>query len=486
MTYRINHSTSADRRLGAALTAGHQGSTSDEYELFVGSPDTPIGRAVAAPQVPRDGVDARRLWQVGAQGQENTWTDVGSVAQDASGMVISPRPAGTPGTDIVTTGYVLPYELADGGTIVVESVGTYRCGSVTPRILAKLKIGGAYVSPQYEAMMNATGTDATPVDLAAVTADAFEWSSLTCGLNALGGYEALHIDASNLTAGEFLWRMTMRIHSLGRWAKWQRFNNSGTGAASTKDRTCWVEATLEWGALAYNAGGRIASPPGYQNPLSARTLQYSAFVQRDTGTPAAGTVRGAIYSFLGQQWLCHAASDVNAVASGPPDIDYDVWSNMLAEEAPGMGLHWREFFVPAVSKATISGFATVDWTAGNEVQLELGGPQQEDLGNTWGTYGATTAYTAELGTSPFTGGSRGVVDTGVVYAPKTYLYVTSWPRMIAGTSTALWTAAPTGASPDSERAWRALPATLRDTMRMQTTQAYLFGRRNGTAQRRMR
>jgi len=537
--YEIRHSAASDRLLKlASLPAGNLGSTSDEHELFVGSLDTPRGRAVTHPSVARAGADVRRLFGVASQGQYDTWTDVSSVAQDASGMVMSPKPAGSPGTDIVTTGYVLPYELADGGTMVVEAVGTYKCGSINPKILAGIKIGGSYVAPQYEGMMNATGATAAPVDISGVTASRFEWSAITCGLNALGGYEALHVSAANLTPGEFQWRLTVKIHALGRWAKWQR----GDDDSATKDRNCWVEATLEWGALQYNGGARIGEPAAYNNPLGQRTLQYSAFVQRNTATPANGTVRGAVYTHLGTQWLCHAASDrgaqllaasvtdwVTATAYVWGDIressgggfyrcitghtssaagagaglnepgigddwalfwvriyyNADVAAQMHTEDAPGVGLHWREFFVPAVSRATISGFATVDWTVGNEVQVELGGPQQEDHGNSWLTYANNVAYTAEAGVSPFTVGDRGVVAGGVVYSPKTYLYVASWPRMMAGVNTALWTAAPTGASPDSERAWRALPTTLRDDMRMQHIHGYLFGRRNGVAERRL-
>jgi hypothetical protein len=178
---------------------------------------------------------------------------------------------------------------------------------------------------------------------------------------------------------------------------------------------------------------------------------------------------------MGQQWLCHAASDTSALVVGSPNtLDESVWSQMLAEEAPGIGAHWREFWVPAVSKSTISGFATVDWTAGNEVQLELGGPQQVDLGTTFNPYGATTSYIAEFGTCS---------SAGTNYAAKTTLYAATFPRMVAGSAVALFTAAPSGAG-DSNRCWRVLPTTLRDEMRMQELHGFVFGRRNGTAQRR--
>jgi len=529
--YEVRHSTAADRLLKpSALPAGHLGSTSDEYEMFVGSSDTPRGRAVAPPSVPRAGADVRRLFGCASQGQESTWSDVASVAQDASGMVISPRPAGSLGVDVVTTGYILPYELADGGTIVIESVGTYKCGSLAPTIIAGIKIGGASVAPQYEGMLNANGDAAVPTDVLSLTW--FEWSARTIGQNALAGYEALNISAANMTPGEFQWRLTMKVHALGRWAKWQR----GDDDSATKDRTCWVEATLEWGALQYNGGARIGELVAYNNPLGQRTQQYTPFMQNTVSAPANGTVRGGIYSFLGEQYLCHAASESGAqliaasVANwttatlyvfgdivegltvgvgayfrcvaghtasaagagaglnepGTGDDEHLFWqrvyyndvvaAQMLTEEAPGMGLHWREFFVPAVSKATISGFAAVDWTVGNEIQVELGGPQQVDLGTTYSAYSNTTAYAAEVG---------GVLDGSDSYAAKSYLYTGSWTRMIAGVRTPLWTAAPTGASPDSERAWRLLPATRRDTMRMQHIHGYLFGRRNGVAERRL-
>lgn len=519
MTYEVKTGTAADRKLiPSALPEGHLGWSSDELEHFIGSSTSPFGRVATPPDPPRYGLDSRRLWVASSQGQQNTWTDVGSVAQDASGMVLSPKPHGSAGTDIVATGYIGPYELADGGEVVITACGTYKCGSILPRILAKLSIGGTYVAPQYEAMMvYPRGNTAAPFDILVNIADCFEWSSNTIGANALAGYEALYVDAANLTKGEFQWNLTMRLRALGRYAKWQR----GDDDSATKDRNVWVEATLEWGALQYNAGGRIGVPFGFANPLGQRTLQYNAFVQNDTSTPANGTLRGSIYSFLGTQWLCHAASGTGALIVGAsawtngvdyvygdivsnggstyrcvyghtagtgvdePGVDagaaikwvqvyYDpeVWPQMLSEEAPGMGVHWREFFVPAVQRATISGFATMDNTVGNQVQLELGGPQQVDPGvTTFSAYGATTSYTPEAGV---------VEAAGVKYASKAYAYTAAWPRMVAGVQTALTTAAP----PDA-RYWRALPTTLRDEMRVQTTQAYLFGRRNGVTERRV-
>jgi hypothetical protein len=546
--FEVRYSSAADRLLKtAALPAGNVGFTSDEYEAFVGSADTPRGRAVTSPQAPKSGLDVRRLFGFASQGQQSTYTDVSAVVQDASGMVMSPKPAllAGGGTDIVATGYVLPYELADGGTMTIEAVGTFKCGSIAPMILAKLRIAppgsAGYVAPQYERALNSGGTAAAPLDVSGLIANTFEWSSRTVGLNALAGFEALNISAANMTPGEFQWRLTMKVHALGRWAKWQR----GDDDSATKDRNCWVEATLEWGALQYNMGARIGDGIAGANPLGTLTLQYSPFVKRNTASPANGTIRGAIYTFMGQQWLCHAASDTGAqllagsvadwvtatgyvfgdiveslgvgagvyyrcVAGhtssaagagaglnepGVGDDEHLFWKlvyydevvagQMLAEEAPGIGLHWREFFVPAVNRATISGFATVDWTVGNEIQLELGGPQQEDLGNTWGTYANNVGYTAEAGISPFTVGNRGVTAGGVVYSPKTFLYVATWGHIEAGVNVPLWTAAPTGASPDSERAWRALPATLRDTMRVQQAHGYIYGRRNGVAERRV-
>jgi hypothetical protein len=478
----LRHSTAADRQLKlTALPAGHLGSTSDEGEFFVGNAATPIGLAVTAPQSPMGGVDSRRLFNVGSQGQSDTWEDVDGADQDGSGMVISPRPAAVAGggTDIITTGYILPYELADGGTITIEATGTYKCGSVMPMILAKLRIAppgsAGYVAPQYERALNSGGTAAAPFDVTGMVADAFEWSSRTVGLNALGGYEALHISAANLTPGEFQWRLTMKVHALGRWAKWQRFNNSGTNASSTKDRNCWVEATLEWGALSYNGGCRIGEGFGYGHPISPLSTQYNA-------TLPAGVVRGTVYTFLGRQWLCHAGSTTTALnaAADPDTITAATWTQMLSEEAPGMGAHWKELFVPLVSTATISGYATVDWTAGNEVQLELGGPQQVDQATVFPAYNASAAYLAEFGTCS---------EDGINYVAKTVLFSNNFPRFVAGVSdttgvTPTFTAGPTGAA-NSNRCWRRLPATLRDDMRVQHVHGYLYGRRNGIAERRL-
>jgi len=476
--YEVRHSTAADRLLKpSALPAGHLGSTSDEYEMFIGSSDTPRGRAVAPPSVPRAGADVRRLFGCASQGQESTWSDVASVAQDASGMVLSPKPAASPGTDVVTTGYILPYELADGGTIVVEAVGTYKCGSLTPRILANIRIGGVAVTPVYEVTAPASSGNLTDIPGASGITSAFEWSSLTCGLNALGGYHALFLNEANLTPGEFQWRLTVKIHALGRWAKWQR----GDADSSTKDRTCWVEATLEWGGIQYNAGGRMGEGYGYYFPTSTSTTQYNAYMP-------SGVLSGTIYSFLGQQWLCHATNTRTALdaASNPDLLVPAIWTSMLADEAPGIGVHWREMFVPLVSKATISGFSTVDWTVGNEIQIELGGPQQVDLGTSFTAYNAATLYLPEVGTCS---------DGGRNYVAKTMVLAANFPRFAydAGAATSesdttggvpTFTGTP-GVSGTGERCWRELPATLRDTMRMQHIHGYLFGRRNGVAERRL-
>jgi hypothetical protein len=405
---------------------------------------------------------------------------VNITAQDGSGFAISPKPHLSAGTDVITTGYILANELADGGTFVIEAVGTYRCGSISPHILANLKIGGSYVYPQYETFVANAGTPSTPADVANVIGAAsdtraFDWSYVTLGLNALGGYEALHISAANLTPGEFQWRLTMKVHALGRWAKWQRFNNSGTNASSTKDRNCWVEATLEWGALSYNGGCRIGEGFGYGHPISPLSTQYNA-------TLPAGVVRGTVYTFLGRQWLCHAGSTTTALnaAADPDTITAATWTQMLSEEAPGMGAHWKELFVPLVSTATISGYATVDWTAGNEVQLELGGPQQVDQATVFPAYNASAAYLAEFGTCS---------EDGINYVAKTVLFSNNFPRFVAGVSdttgvTPTFTAGPTGAA-NSNRCWRRLPATLRDDMRVQHVHGYLYGRRNGIAERRL-
>jgi hypothetical protein len=578
--YEIKHSTAVDRAtIPTRLAAGHLGSTSDEYEAFIGSADTLFGLPVTSPQAPKSGLDVRRLFGVASQGQQDTYTDVDSVVQDASGIKLSPKPHLSPGTDVVTTGYIMPYELADGGGITIEAVGTFKCGSILPRFLAKLKIGGLYVTPQYEVYDPANATPSLPVDVAGTVANAFEWSSLTCGLNALGGYEALNVAAANLTQGEFQWRLTLRVHALGRWAKWPTGNdvapawsvasvsyvagrtvsNGGSiweciathvSAAGTEPgvgaswatvwralpaRNCWVEATLEWGALQANGGARMGEAFGYYNPTASRNVQYQASLP-------AGTVRGTVYSFMGQRWLCHAASATTALLTAAtvpawadatayvygdiventgvafyrcivghtsdlggglnePGAGTDttaywellstdatayndkVWTQMLAEEAPGMGIHWREFFVPLVSKATISGFATVDWTAGNEIQLELGGPQQVDLGTSFAAY-TTTVYLAEgAGITP-------AVPDGTVWAPKTTFYVTTFPHFVAGVSdvtgvTPSFTEAPDAATALRDRLWRQLPTTLRDEMRMQHVHGYLYGRRNGVAERRV-
>ena len=514
----------AQRRALASMAAGHLGSTQDTHEVFAGDAATPYGYPAAYPQVPLGGADTRRLWAVCSQKGVDTWSDEAAVLQDASGIVIPARAVQvssipTPNTDPVALGYVMPYELADGGKIVMEARGTFKCGSVRPRILAKLKIGSNYVVPQYEA----TRPDTTAfTDVSFVTADAFEWSSQTLGLNALGGYEALNLYAATAESGVFDWKLTVEITSLGRYAKREDFDDDvvtwltataytagthrvrntdlagrtytcianhtsgttskpGTGATWT---TYWreisgnarVQATLEWGGLNYNGGGQMGEYFGAYNPFAALNVQWNAFLP-------SGSVRGTVYSFMGQQWLCHAnatqtALDVTGGAGGYA-IYPTVWQNILAEVAPGIGAHSKEFFVPLVSRSTLVAHAFVDWTAGNEIALELGGPTQEDRSLTYDAYGATTAYAAEAGQSPYTGTKRAILDTAVNYAAKTAMYASNFSRMVDGAEVDLFTAAAT-----DRRCWRPLPAEMRDTMRLHTTTAYLFGGRPGAYQAR--
>jgi hypothetical protein len=372
-------------------------------------------------------------------------------------MVMTPRAAGSPGTDVVTTGVIGAGELADGGEVIIQAVGTYTCGSALPRILAKLKIGGAYVVPQYEGTAPGFGV----LDVSGVTADTFEWSSRTCGLNALGGYEALWATATNIPQGEFQWVLTMRIRSLGYQSKWDRADEDNSG--ELKDRTCWVDATLEWGALMMSAGGRENSWIGIDRAFSTLNADY--------GATTISTTRGNFYCYGGNMWLCHAGSATSAITAGsPPTFDAADWGLMQAEESPGVGAHWREFWVPAVSKASIAGLATVAWRSENEIQLELGGPQQQDTQTVASGYANNIAYQAEVGM---------VLDSGTTYVAKTNLYNATYPRLAAGVHVALPTAAP----PDA-RSWRALPASRADAMRMQTVSGYVYGRSPGVMERR--
>ena len=110
--YEIKSSTAVDRAtIPVRLPTGHMGSTSDAHELFVGNADTLFGRAVTAPQAPKAGLDVRRLFGVASQGQQDTYTDVDSVVQDASGIKLSPKASGSPGTDVVTMGTCCPTSL---------------------------------------------------------------------------------------------------------------------------------------------------------------------------------------------------------------------------------------------------------------------------------------------------------------------------------------------------------------------------------------
>jgi hypothetical protein len=209
--------------------------------------------------------------------------------------------------------------------------------------------------------------------------------------------------------------------------------------------TDWVTATAYvWGNV------RESSAGGYYKCITGHT------------SSAAGAGAGLNEPGVGDDWaLFWVRVYYNA----------DVAIQMLTEEAPGCGVHWAEFFVPAVNTATFSGFSTVDWTIGNEIQLELGGPQQVDLGTVFAAYNATGAYAPEFGTCS---------AAGVNYSAKAHMYAAAWPRLVAGVETALTTAAP----PDA-RYWRALPTTLRDEMRMQHVHGYIYGRRNGVAERRV-
>lgn len=455
--YEIRVGTTDDRRLrpGALgpLREMHLGLDREQREVYVGTNRAVLGEALVPPLVGRTGHDVRRLWQVASQGQVNVW----NTTRDGSGLYLTPRAAGSPGTDVLTTGVIGAGELADGGEVVITAVGTYKCGSALPRILAKLKIGGSYVVPQYEGTLPGVGV----VDVSSLTADCFEWSSRNCGLNALGGYEALWATATNIPQGEFQWRLTMRIHALGYQSKWDRGDQDNT--TNLRDRTCWVDATLEWGAFMASAGGRVNPWIGYDRAWATLNGDYNC--------TTLSTTRGVFYCFGGQMWLCHAGSATTAVTAGsPPTFDAADWATMLAEEAPGMGTHWREFWVPAVSKAHICGLASVAWRSENEIQLEMGGPQQMDVATVASAYGATTAYQAEVNT---------VLDSGTTYVAKTNMYNSGYPHIEAG----VHVAQPTGAPPDA-RYWRALPATRADEMRVQTVSGYVFGRSPGVMERR--
>lgn len=528
-TVRQYHDTEAIRRQANDVEDGYLGTTSDGREGFAGNPATPLGYPFTYPQVPLHGLDVRRLWTVASQGQSDTWTNENGDVVDASGMVMTPRIATGVDTDPVARGYIRPYELADGGEVVIQTYGTYKCGSLSPKIVARLTIGGERVFPDY-------GLDQPLLPgfdpVSGVVSQAFDWSYSTLGSNVLGGYEALSSARTNTPQGLFQWRLTTRIRSLGRYAKLETMDDdaadwsSGTdytvGAVvrdtATANRTyrCliangpattvfqpnvtvgweayWqdisgnlaVEMTLDWGALHYNPG----DPFSFSNPFSNNTNQYSTLFDNTAGTQ--GVKRGSVYSFLGRQWLCHASSLTSATSGGSKGAwatNRNTATDMLVEQAPGMGMHWKEFFVPLVQSKTYTAFAQMNHVQGNELILELGGPAYVDPALSPAAYSATSDYFAESGTC---------TDGGNTYVAKVFMDYDATPansayiHMDGGAVSLLMRAAPTAAvsgSVSGDRFWRQLAANPEDRfddMRMQHTQAYLFGGRVGAYQERTR
>jgi hypothetical protein len=480
--YNIYRGTDANRRTISNMADGRIGSTSDEDEVFIGSSKTPLGMPAVYPRLPLEGVDARRMWAVTGVAFGNKQTALGAAVQsDISGLTINPRSftaaeVGT--TDPVAMGYIMPNELIDGGYIEIISVGKYKPGSVFPRLLAKVKIGANYIAPQYETVdLNLL----TVVDSTGTTPNCYEFSQRTLGLNALGGYEAANTFATNLPKGEFTWKMTTRIHSLGRYAKWSTGDDdTAADADGLFSANCWVECELEFGMLGLNSGGRIGNPPvGDLHTVGIGSLQlYGPMMVQEP-------IKGGVYEFMGRQWLCHAGGlDRSATPSWTGAVvDFAVWQSLLAEEAPGIGHYWREFFVPTVSKASISGFAAVDWSVGNELIFELGGAQH-NLGVTPATWGAGLATRVPEGTA------SGLVtgSDGNFYACKTYLHYTLDKKLIQNVLVADFDPDPVVATDGiaSERGWRLLPTNMTDVMRVQSTHAYLFGGRVGTSRKRLR
>lgn len=520
--YNIYRSTDALRR---AATMGDRalGTTTDTEELFLPSDDTVLGRPAVFPQLPQQGQDVRRMWCVSSQGQGDTWTDAAGVKQDAAGIVLTPRAAAT--TDPVARGIVQAYELADGGLIQIESYGTYKCGGASPHITARLKCGSEYWTPDY-------GLD-TPLSpgfdvTSGVPANAWDWSYATLGTNALAGYEALSSLRTNTPPGQFSWRLTTTIRSLGRYAKHETYDedvvdwatatgysvgnvvrnadlarrtyiciHAHTSGTSTKPGTgaTWtaewreitgnvaVEMTLEWGALHYNPG----QPFTFALPFSQNNPQYSVFWDT-TGT--AGVKRGCVYSFLGEQWLCHAGSTSNATtgSKGSWTTTRNTVIDMLAEQAPGIGAYWKEFFVPLVSRKTYTAYGYMDHTRLNEITLELGGPTYIGTGTSISAYSSTTTYTAESSIVSDTDDYVAKVSMDYNATAANSLYV----HMDGGSEVSLMRAAPTASlsgSISGSRFWRKLaddPEDRYDVMRLLSTQAYLYGGRVGAAQVRTR
>lgn len=538
--YNIFRGTEATRRAatsaGNALEPSH-GSTSDEHILYVGDLATKLGYPTTFPQVPLHGQDVRRMWQVASMGQADSWTNEAGTLLDGSGMLLSPKSAAA--CDPVARGYIQPYELADGGTILMESYGTYKCGSLSPKIAAKLKVGQRggtpvdyYIYPDYG--IDVPSTSVPGFDVASgVVSQSFDWSYPTLGTNALAGYEALSSLRTNTPAGQFSWRLTTKLRSLGRYAKHETYDEdlvdwatatgytagtsvvrnadlmdrayicttSHTSGASTKPGTgaSWtsnwreitgnvaVEMTLEWGALHYNPGEVF----NFNNPFSENSTQYSVFWNNAGGAVIPGVKRGVVYAFLGQQWLCHAPSLTNATsgAKGTWATTRNNVVDMLAEQAPGVGAYWKEFFVPLVSHKTFTAFGFIDHTVGNEITLELGGPTYVAPTTSISAYSATTDYNAEVSVAS-DGGNDYVCKATIDY--NATAANANFPRMDAGAEVSVMTAAPTASvsgSISGHRFWRLLATNLGDrydTMRLMSTQAYLYGGRVGAYQVRNR
>lgn len=457
---KVNIGAESVRR-SSATALESLGHTSDERIPYAGAADTPRGRALGAPVIPRDGVDVRKVFGTARFGEATDYTPPGGSAESTWGFRL---PALTsPGTDPLASGVIKAYELRDGGEVVIRATGTFKCGSKRPRIMARLKAAGSYIDPQMEVDDTALGG----FDIGAALGG-FEWSHTTLGINSLWGYEALSVPRTNTPEGLFEWELEMRIQALGNGAARSDYDEDTT----TLDSNTRVSAKLTWGGLHYNAGGRIGEVEGWFNPgTGTRSMALNAFLE-------TGTTKGEVYSFGGRQWLCiHGSAATQSIftgSAGSRTFQATAWQHWMAEEAPGIGIHWRDFWVPMVQESTMTAYATLDYEADIPLVFEMGGAGQNDRGATYSAYASGT-HLAESGI---------VTDSGTNYLCRRSMATGStYPTVIAGTESGL-TAGPTDAT-HGPRFWVPLPAEEADTMTCDGAHAYLFGGRRGSAQMRL-
>lgn len=545
--FHIYHGPESTRRL-ATLADGELGSSSEEGQLYYGDTSrTPQGMPAAYPQVPLQGVSVRQLFNVGKQGlspDPDLYTDAAGYQHNGAGLQLPARDLLRTGgvyeepTYPVAMGYIRPYELADGGRITMHAIGAYTIGGPQPHLCARVKVGGSYIDPQWE--LDKQDGSTVGFDLVAGVPPGFDVSYPTQGLNALAGYEAANLLRQNTGApttdlqeqGRIQWTVDVDVFALGRHAKESRYdcdipfwrsttvyaiddqvmgsngvtytsktahtaattNEPGKGSAWTTDWTEGGSANVaircRWkvGLFTHNAH----SGAGFSNTIVWPTSEYNPLMGDATLHSGTGTRRGGIYSWMGRQWLCHAASETTALtgAAHPLSVDSAALEQLLTEEAPGMGAHWREFWVPAVQEFEQWSYGEVDWAAGNEIELELGGATKFDITQPFPAYSATQAYSPEneaLGSC-----SKG----GLVYIAKAQVYSSTWPKMVAGASSATHTIAPDAAlsgSISGPRYWRNVGVVtqnsrsfFQDIQEVFNVQGYVYGGRTGYSQMRVR